>query len=276
MKHKNETKQLLAKVQAMKHAVPKGDKKKKKQVTSEIAILEVELETKQNEELQEFHAMEKCSERIENVPEDLENELAEQSTEPTVKISKNQKRRDRKLQEEREQQKRIELAEAENVNCLRNVEAELLSNMLSEHGLQIKEISPDGNCLYSAMADQLSTTDNQYSWKILRSMAANQLRNNKNQFVPFMTHPTTGEPYTDIEFYKYCDDVEGTNVWGGHLEIQALSQALGLPVEIFQASSPVLKVGEHLEGKAINLSYHRHAYGLGEHYNSVIAQEKDS
>ena len=41
----------------MKHAVPKGDKKKKKQVTSEIAILEVELETKQNEELQEFHAM---------------------------------------------------------------------------------------------------------------------------------------------------------------------------------------------------------------------------
>ena len=25
--------------------------------------------------------------------------------------------------------------------------------------------------------------------------------------------------YSLVEFYKYCDDVEGTNVWGGHLEV---------------------------------------------------------
>ena len=41
---------LPAKVQSLKRSVPKGDKKKKKEITAEIALLEAKLEEKHNKE----------------------------------------------------------------------------------------------------------------------------------------------------------------------------------------------------------------------------------
>ncbi len=41
----------------MKHAVPKGDKKRKKQVMSEIAVLEAEMEKRHQAELDEIKTM---------------------------------------------------------------------------------------------------------------------------------------------------------------------------------------------------------------------------
>lgn len=43
-----------AQVQQLKHSVSKGDKKKKKEVTAQIAILESELEARHQQELQAF------------------------------------------------------------------------------------------------------------------------------------------------------------------------------------------------------------------------------
>jgi len=61
--------------------------------------------------------------------------------------------------------------------------------------------------------------------------------------------------------------------WGGHLELQAISKALGVCIEVYSADqeSPrkPLKIGEENEGAPLRISYHLHAYGLGEHYNSV-------
>jgi len=88
-----------------------------------------------------------------------------------------------------------------------------------------------------------------------------------------MTNLESGEPYTEEEFEKYCHEIETTNIWGGQLEIKALSSVLGQPIEIFQADSPILKIGEDLDGKTIRISYHKHAYGLGEHYNSVVPKK---
>ena len=45
---------IVARIQQLKHAVPKGDKKKKKEVTSEIAVLEAELEARHEKELLTF------------------------------------------------------------------------------------------------------------------------------------------------------------------------------------------------------------------------------
>ena len=39
------------KIQALKHSIPKGDKKRKKQVTIEIAQLQAELDQKQQNEI---------------------------------------------------------------------------------------------------------------------------------------------------------------------------------------------------------------------------------
>lgn len=47
---------FLAKVLGLKKSCAKGDKKKKKEVTEEIAQLEAELDKRQDEELQTFKA----------------------------------------------------------------------------------------------------------------------------------------------------------------------------------------------------------------------------
>ena len=45
----------LAKTQNMKHSVPKGDKKRKKQVMAEIALLEAELQEKHQKEISDLN-----------------------------------------------------------------------------------------------------------------------------------------------------------------------------------------------------------------------------
>ena len=66
--------------------------------------------------------------------------------------------------------------------------------------------------------------------------------------------------------------VEGSNEWGGQLEITALAHARKACVTIFSADTPPLTTGEEYKGRGlkIELAYHRHYYGLGEHYNSVV------
>ena len=69
----------------------------------------------------------------------------------------------------------------------------------------------------------------------------------------------------------YCAQVESSSEWGGQLEITALSHARRVCVSVFSADAPVLTTGEEYaaSGPKIELAYHRHYYGLGEHYNSV-------
>ena len=84
---------------------------------------------------------------------------------------------------------------------------------------------------------------------------------------------------------RYCARLETSSAaWGGHPEIRALSCTLGVPIEIFQADGAPWKMApdahdEYEVGRAtargeedavLRLSYHRHYYALGEHYNAVI------
>ena len=50
---------LPAKIQHMKHSVPKGDKKKKKQIMGEIALLQSKLEEKHRSEIEEYSKIKK-------------------------------------------------------------------------------------------------------------------------------------------------------------------------------------------------------------------------
>ncbi|KAH0617579.1 hypothetical protein JD844_015983 [Phrynosoma platyrhinos] len=51
--------------------------------------------------------------------------------------------------------------------------------------------------------------------------------------------------------------------------LRALSHVLQTPIEVVQMDSPPIIVGEEYSGEPLTLVYMRHAYGLGEHYNSV-------
>ena len=90
----------------------------------------------------------------------------------------------------------------------------------------------------------------------------------------------------DENFDLYCRKMEDSSgvEWGGQLEIRAISDVLHIPVYIYDANAPVLKMGEEylytnssggdssdIVNRVINLTFHRHYYSLGEHYNSAVA-----
>ena len=65
--------------------------------------------------------------------------------------------------------------------------------------------------------------------------------------------------------------MERTATWGGQLELGALAHALRRPIRVYSAHLPEVAMGEEYAGEPLRVAYLQHAYGLGEHYNSVRA-----
>ncbi|XP_053571166.1 deubiquitinase OTUD6B [Bombina bombina] len=266
---RKEKKDLQAKIQSMKNAVPKNDKKRRKQLTEDITRMESEMEEKHKQELQLLsqNQVKTEDEGIVNGVNslDLGSELPVQQQ----RISKAQKRREKKAVLEKERDERIAEAEIENLSGARHLEGQKLAGILGERELQIKQIPSDGHCMYRAIEHQLRERDNGFSLANLRSQTADYMQIHVDEFLPFLTNSSTGEMYSQEEFEKYCTDIANTASWGGQLELRALSHVLKTPIEVIQADSPPIIIGEEYSSKPITLIYMRHAYGLGEHYNSV-------
>uniref|UniRef100_A0A3Q3XA53 ubiquitinyl hydrolase 1 n=1 Tax=Mola mola TaxID=94237 RepID=A0A3Q3XA53_MOLML len=266
--HRKEKKDLQAKIQRMKNAVPKNDKKKRKQLTEEIAKLEADLTQKHDEECRQLKSPTdtKVEEMLFGV-ETMKMEDEEQEEVKQPRVTKAQKRRDKKAAQEKEREIRIAEAAVQNLQGERHQEGLILAQKLAQQQLQIKEISSDGHCMYRAIEDQMPGLI--MSVKELRSRTAEHMRSHADDFLPFLINPNTGDMYTTDEFEKYCSDMEHTAAWGGQLELRALTQALHVPIEVIQANSATIKIGEEFDSEPITLVYMHHAFGLGEHYNSV-------
>lgn len=135
----------------------------------------------------------------------------------------------------------------------------------------------------------------------MRKTAATYLREHGDDFMPFLTtanlapadgadssgHEAEGTPMDGAQYEKYCEIVERTGEWGGHIEVSyrhiaiishfaqllAISRAINRPIHVVQRSNPnVILIGgregefEHNpEGvDGIWLSFHTRMYGLGE------------
>ena len=59
----------------------------------------------------------------------------------------------------------------------------------------------------------------QTSVEELRARCAVYMREHRDNFLPFLCHPDTGDMYTEPQFEEYCDKVQNTSEWGGHLEV---------------------------------------------------------
>ncbi|XP_035445912.1 deubiquitinase OTUD6B [Spodoptera frugiperda] len=268
-KHRKEKKELQAQIQALKKAA-KNDKTKKKELTAEILRLETEMDTRHQQEIDSANKNHKDTNEITDTAlNNVENDLSK------VKISKAQKRRDKKSQQEKERDELIKQQEQENRHGPRNIELQEINNKLKERGLKIFMIPSDGDCLYKAVSHQLAIIKQKdVSVDELRESAAKYIRQHKGDFLPFMTHPDTFEMLTDEDFEEYCDKLENTKVWGGQLEVRALSNSLKCPITIIQATGPgSIDQGDEYEKPPLIITYHRHMYGLGEHYNSTVQGE---
>ena len=182
----------------------------------------------------------------------------------------------------------------------RQMELEALQTLyLHPRGLEVQEVEADGNCLYRAVVVQcqrlgleVSDSLNESSYRKIREICSDVLLGlNRAEYEPFAEY---GEGHASCNdggvhpatFEDYVNNVRSTSTWGGQLEIRALSEGLKCPIVVFSAEGPPLTMGaeyapaETRESsmddvgwdvkKALLLSFHRHYYALGEHYNSVI------
>ncbi|RZB39090.1 OTU and/or Peptidase C65 domain containing protein [Asbolus verrucosus] len=263
-RHKQERRDLQSKIQSLKKSVTKGDKKKKKEISEEIARLEQELDQKQSSELEAFKP---------NISDEAAaGEETNNTEEPSnTRISRAVKRRNKKAQEEKEREKRILEQTEKNKEGPRMTEMNAIKEVLKKIGLQLFNIPADGNCLYCAVNHQLETTEREtYTVAKLRKLTAEFMRENKDEFLPFM-YNESDETVSEEYFEAYCKEVATTKLWGGQLELRALSNILRCPIKVIQANGPPTLQGENFEGPELILAYHRHLYRLGEHYNSTVA-----
>lgn len=193
------------------------------------------------------------------------------------KQSKAQRRREQRAREEVEREARIAAELAELGETEREAEEKELQLLLSPHGLGIKDIPPDGHCLYRSIEDQLEQhgiKSESSSFLSLRQLAADHLREHADHFRHFVIDDDEDVANSHTEndpFEVYCHKIEATAAWGGHVEIQALSQALKAHVRVYSVGLPILDIGKEYSdsGPTLQVCYLKHAYGLGEHYNSV-------
>lgn len=154
------------------------------------------------------------------------------------RISKAQKRRDKKLFEEKERELLVQAGEEENKNGPRILETKALTNILKARELQTYAIPSDGNCLFAAVKHQLVQNGKGfYEVEKLRSLTADYILQNKDTLIFYMSNDD-GEIYSDLEYENYCEQMRNTKAWGGQVEIQALSNVLKVPIEVLQATGP--------------------------------------
>jgi OTU domain-containing protein 6 len=288
IRHKKEQKDLQSRVMQKKK---NASKKTRKGVNSECEDLERQLKERQEQERASLTGdsvlngdtvpeldeptLEVKSDEVNSIAQSLEKTSISEGT-----LSEEGQPRKRNRQKERlarrvaEQEVSVEEAkkEAANQPDQKAVERELMLKEFASRGLIEKSIRPDGHCLFSAVADQLSQIgtplgaesdvkeDQQY--KVVRKTAARYIEG----------HPDDFEAWLDEPLGQYVEKIRGTAEWGGHLELLALAKAYNIQICVLQdGGAQTIEPG--LDGASepgkIWLAYYRHGFGLGEHYNSL-------
>lgn len=155
----------------------------------------------------------------------------------------------------------------------RTAEKIKLKKILDDNGLRLVDMPSDGNCLYSSLCHQLRLNGTEKSVKDLRLSTGDFMRENPDEFLPFLVHPDSGDSLSADDFQKYCKEIVDTNTWGSQVELRAISTVHKWPIKVLQAEGPQVLIGEEfLNDSVIPLTvvYHRHELSLGEHYNSVV------
>ncbi|KAF9908817.1 OTU domain-containing protein 6B [Lobosporangium transversale] len=199
----------------------------------------------------------------------------QQQSSGTRKPNRQKARKERKAQALKEIQDEAE-KEASSQTNMNEVEKSAIEELAQAMGVVVQSISPDGHCLYNAIADQLRQHyETETTVKDLRQNTAAYMREHADDFLPFLTNKQ-GDMMSDKDFAEYCNDLESTAVWGGQPELLALSRLHKVPIWVVQMGSPTVKLSAEVypTKTPLMVSYHRHMYGLGEHYNSLRPKPK--
>lgn len=122
--------------------------------------------------------------------------------------------------------------------------------------------------MYYAISDQLDrklTTIK--TCEQLREACSRYMLAHQDDFIPYLEDVD----FDEVKYRDYCERICDPTNWGGQLELKALSDALDVVIEVVQAEGGELLIGagQSNEDKRLVITYHRHMYGAGEHYNST-------
>ena len=281
-KFRAERKTLQGQITAMKKSSA-SDKKKKKQVLESIAQMEAQLEDRYQKELAQIREkqVKETTASLESkqvkeeciIPSTTTSTTTTSTTTSSSGIgkSKQQRRKERKAAELDRIRKEAESEEP--LIDRAKIELEKLAPKLAKLNMVIHNIVADGHCLFNAISHQLKIRmDKVVTCKELRSLAVKHIRANKEEFLPFLL--SFFEENGGGSLDEYCDRMENEAVWGGQPEIKALANELNVSIHVIQVDAPDLVMSPSIvsssdDDKTLYISYHKHQYGLGEHYNSL-------
>jgi OTU domain-containing protein 6 len=291
-RHRREQKDLQARVTQKKKG---ATKKTRKGVNSECDELERQLKERQEQERAaldgeptDFDDTAIINEPPSDDPATAQTNGVDQITESleetsvSVTPSEDGQPRKRNRQKERlarraaEQEAAILEAQKEAANQpdQRAVEGAVMRKEFEARGLVEKSIRPDGHCLFSAVADQLTLAGiplgdepdaelkEEQRYKAVRKAAAGYIEGHPDDFLAWLDEPLE----------SYVQKIRDTAEWGGHLELLAISKTYNIEICVLQnGSSQTIKPGldEASKSEKIWLAYYRHGFALGEHYNSL-------
>jgi len=295
-RHRKEAKDLQSRVTQKKK---NASKKTRKGVNSECEDLERQLTERHAQEiaalngqftpaadevpeLEDYESEDtKDSAGLKNGVNEAREQLAETAISETATSEDGQPRK-RNRAKERLARRAAETAavveeakkEAANQPSAKDIERKKMLVQFQEHGLVEKSIRPDGHCLFSAVADQLSQlsiplgaeTDTELRedqrYKLVRKAAAKYIEEHPDEFAGWLDEPLE----------SYAEKIRDTAEWGGHLELLALAKTYKVEICVLQdGASQSIEPGDEAskEPEKIWLAYYRHGFGLGEHYNSL-------
>lgn len=313
-KHRKEQKDLQGRITQKKKS---ATKKTRKGINDECERMQRDLSEKQHAEIAQLNG--DPTEDLENLsleddqPADDEDskedkpteepQEAEPTAEPTPEPSSASNSRKPNRQKARLARRAAEQAaqsaaaaeEAATQTNYRGNEQEAMDAVFKKLGLKEIEVTPDGHCLYSAVAKQLdesglglrpdpsrivlqpstqSRIDTVASpqhdgYRAVRAVTADFIMEHKGDFEAFMEEPLE----------SYTRKIKLTAEWGGQLELQAIARAYGVEINVVQKDGRMEKIEsgdsdsfdeEEKRKRVIWLAYYRHTYGLGEHYNALV------
>lgn len=288
-KHEAEKKQLQETILTMRN---ESNKKTKKAVNRKIMEMETEMKFRHRDEVAAFKESQEENnedgtregegedEDEEMTPEMLlaqmelsdaqtktNNNNKEQVLHESKKKRNRQKERLAKRKAEMEKQQAEAAEEASHQIDFRKNELDTLEVICNNQKVKQVDIIPDGHCLFNSICDQLKLRhDIPTDYKKLRSEAAEYIRQHPNDFIPFLFDEETMS-IRDVN--EYTDKIANTPMWGGDLEILALSKVYCCPISVMMAASKSLLINEDGVQPELKLVYYKHVFGTGEHYGSL-------
>ena len=136
-------------------------------------------------------------------------------------------------------------------------------SQLRENGFELVPIQGDGNCLFRAIAHQMTGNDDFH--QEYRTRIVNYISRERDDFEPFIEN--------GMGFLNYIDNLSELGTFGGQDCIVAFSRLERVKVCVHEVDCPVLVISaENIKdcSKCIHLAYHNQ-----EHYSSLRETQMD-